>query len=151
MKKIFRLCNYFAACVFIFYISTSCKVASITITSSNTTNGELTLKDSRGNSANVFDTVGGQRIKFIINEGSAVSSIIFISEKKDSDNILRRRFHKKFLSKSWKGRIEKIEVLREKFKDKVTPEGYIIEEYFIIWEDETGKRYIYDPRIQVKS
>jgi hypothetical protein len=150
MKKFFCFCPFFTTCLCIVYIFSSC-AATITITGSDPKTGQLTLVDSKGKPANVFDTIAGISIKWKIGKESGVSSIGYMAKKEGSDDIFRKKIHKKFLSKSWKGKTEKYEELKEKFKGKETTEGYFIEDYFIDWKDKNDSTHKFDPRIQVKS
>ena len=150
MKKFFCCCQFFTACLCIVYLFSSC-AATITITGSDSGTGNLVLKDSKGNPASVFDTIAGKCIKWKIGKESNVSSISLIAKKDTSDNIFKKLPHKKLLSKSWKGKTEHYEKLKEKLKGKETPEGYFIEDYFIEWKNKSDSTHKYDPRIQVKS
>jgi len=146
MKKYFGFRISFGASLCIVYILSSC-AATITITGSNTTTQELTLVDSQGNPASVFEVDAGKSVKWKIAKGSNVSSIIAMKEKDGSYNIFKKELHKKFLSRSWKGTVENIEGLT----GKDTTGGYYKEDYYIKWKDSNNNSYTYDPRIQVKS
>ena len=151
MKKFFRFSNFIGACMCIaYYIFSSC-AATITITGGNTTTRQLTLIDSKGNSAVVFDTVAGKSIKWKISKKSNVSSISAMAKKDSSDDLFKKPPHKKILSKSWKGTLENIKTLKEKLPGKETPQGYFVEDYYIEWKDKKDSTYKHDPRIQVKS
>ncbi len=150
MKKFFCFCQFFSAYLCIVYIFPSC-AATITITGSNPNTGELTLVDSKGNQATVFEVDAGKCIKWKIAKGINVSSIQDLDKKDTSINVFRKLPHKKWLSKSWKGTVEKLEILKEKFAGKETPDGYIVEDYFIGWKANNDSTHVYDPKIQVKS
>lgn len=154
MKKIFRLCKLFTPVVIICNLLSSCSVISITITSGDTSSGKLYLKDAEGNAADTLEVDPKQIIKWKIGEGANLS-ITELSEKTGSDNVFSKRARKKFLSETWKAKVENLETLREKLKGKEIKNGdhyYFIEEYFIKWKDKkTGASLTYDPRIQVKS
>ena len=156
MKKFFRLFKWFTPVFFICYMLPSCSrsVIAITITGGDAGSGRLFLKDSIGNAADTIKVKPEQIIKWKIAKGANVS-ITELLEKPGSDNVLSKRARKKFLSKTWKAKVDNIDSLKERLKDKEIKDGeheYYIEEYFIKWKDKkTGTTPIYDPRIQVKS
>lgn len=154
MKKIFRLYKLFIPVLFICYIIPSCSVISITITGGDASTGKLYLKDSDGNSADTLKVDPEQIIKWKIEKGADVQ-ITGLSEKTGSDNVFKRPARRKFLSKTWKAKVDNLESLKEKLKGKEIKFGddeYFIEDYFIKWKDKkTGTSPTYDPRIQVKS
>jgi hypothetical protein len=128
-------------CVFIGICSvTSCRVTSITIAGGDVTNGELDLRNSKGEPATTIVVDPGQTVKWKIDKNSNVSSIEAIFEKEGNPNLFRKRAHKKKLSMTWKGKIEHLDALKEK--------GYTQEEYYIKWNNKTGV-FIYDPFIQI--
>ena len=132
----------------------SCSVISITITGGDASSGKLYLKDAEGNPADTLKVNPEQIIKWKIGEGANLS-ITELSEKTGSDNVFSKPARKKFLSKTWKAKVENLEILKEKLKGKEIKDGdhnYFIEDYYIKWKDKkTGASPTYDPRIQVKS
>ncbi len=154
MKKIVRLYKLFTPFVFICYMLSSCSVVSITITGGDTGTGKLYLKDAEGNSSDTLKVDPEQIIKWKIGKGANLS-IIELTEKKGSDNVFRKRALKKFLSRTWKAKVDNLESLKERLRGKEIKDGeheYFIEDYFIKWKDKkTGSLPTYDPRIQVKS
>ena len=156
MKKVFRLFKYFAPVVFICYMLPSCSrsVISITITGGEVGSGKLYLKDSIGNAADTIKVNPEQIIKWKIGKGANLT-ITELFEKSGSDNVFSKRARKKFLSKTWKAKVENLESLKERLRGKEIKDGeheYFIEDYFIKWKDKkTGTEPTYDPRIQVKS
>ena len=103
-------------------------------------NGDLVLRDDKGNPAKIFDAPPGANIKWQI-KTDKVSSIVNIYKKTTppSDNIFSSEPKKDTLSKSWQATVDPAA------KDK----QYI--EYNIEWKDNADSIHIYDPRIQVNS
>ena len=103
-------------------------------------NGDLILKDDKGNSAKVFEVPAGTKIKWQIKTDS-VAKIINIYKKATppSNDIFSAEPTKIIFSKSWKATVSPAA------RDSL----YI--EYNIKWLDNADNEHIYDPRIQVKS
>lgn len=122
-------------CVILFTQLTSCEV--IRVTDADTSSGKLTLKDKNGNSADTFVTTSGKIVKWKI-ETHVVKSFQAMPPKDKAENssVFKRDPHKKFHSKTFKGKLEKTKIKKT-------------EEYNIIWKDRNDNPYTYDPLIQV--
>ena len=122
-------------CIIMFTQLTSCEV--IRVTNADTSSGKLILKDKKGNSADTFVTTSGKIFKWKI-ETHTLKSFQSIPPKTSAENssVFKKEPHKKFLSKTFKGKLEKTETLRK-------------EEYSILWKDLEGNPHTYDPLIQV--
>jgi hypothetical protein len=151
MKKALHLCKFFLACLFSLYSLPSCRTTSITIRNGDSTTQKLDLRDAEGRPADTVDVVPGERIKWIITDGSNVDSIKAISEKDTSQNVLGRRAHSKRSSSTWKAKVARKAQL-EKIAKPTKAEGkeyYYEEQYYIEWKDKSGNIHTYDPKIAV--
>ncbi len=123
-------------CIILFTQLTSCVV--IRVTDADTGSGKLTLKDKKGKPADTLITTSGKIIKWKI-ETHIVKSFHSIPPKPSAENssVFKKEPHKKFLSKTFKGKLEKTETVRK-------------EVYSILWEDQKhNPLHTYDPLIQV--
>ena len=150
MKSVLR---FVPVCLFLFYFTSSCRVASIKIVGAKNT-GELSLVDAQGNRADTIEVFPGQKIKWKISKSSNIKSIDSIDKKAQSDDVLRGPARKKHFSRTWKARTKtdaELKALRQYKAQQNQSNEPIYEEYFIDWTDQKGERRRYDPRIQIKS
>ncbi len=114
-------------------------MATINITGSNTTTGELVLKDPKGHSATKIFAQRNEVITWVILPTSGVSSIKEIKPKPNNQNIFSEGPAKlQGSSRNWQGRIN----------PGLDPGESFQEEYFIEWVD-GGIDHKYDPLIQI--
>ncbi len=114
---------------------TSCEV--IRVTDADTRSGKLTLKDNNGNSADTFVTTSGKTIKWKIETHNLKSfQSMPPKDKAENSSVFKRDPHKKFLTRTFKGKLERTETVRK-------------EEYSILWKDLEDGSHTYDPLIQV--
>lgn len=135
MKICFRSTKPIAAiCVIFLGCLTSCQ--DIRITGSERTSNKLNLFDRHGKPADTFEVKAGSVVKWQIKTGD-VRSLGPISAKSSEEyDVFKREPHKKFLSRTWKGKI------------KPDASGKT-EEYNLVWKDKDGTSHTYDPKIQV--
>ena len=124
---------FLAGCIF-----SSC-AGVIRITDSDNS-GKLILKKTDGESAETFPAFEGQTIKWQIKDKKviAIESIPPKEPKNAGAVIFKEEPHKKFLSKTWKAKINKSD------NKKVT--NYY---YNIRWLNQKGDTLTHDPLIQV--
>lgn len=109
-------------------------MASITITGSNPSNGELILSD-HGNT----EAKRGEVVTWVISPKSGVNSITGIKIKDNSTNIFEKEPSQAGNSRNWKG------VINNTLQIPATGA------YSIFWSDESGENHEFDPLIQVNS
>lgn len=144
MKLVFHFCKFFSFFLFVLYIFISCKSTSvISIISSDTVTGNLTMIDENEDSAGTFIASPGEKIKWKIKD-KAVKAFDSMPPKitplGDTLNIFKQEPHKKFLSKTWKAKIANTD-----FLNKYGATYY----YNIIWLDKSKVSHTYDPVIKV--
>lgn len=136
MKSFLHFKKFIAIlCIILFTQLTSCEV--IRVTSADKVSGKLILQDKNGNSADTFVTTSGKIVKWKI-ETHVVRSFISMPPKDKAENpsVFKREPHKKFLSKTFKGKLIKTETVKT-------------EQYNIIWIDQNDSSHTYDPIMQV--
>ena len=112
---------------------------TIQILGSDTSTGDLLLKENGGNRTNAQQ---GDRIMWIIHPDSGVDSIIAITIKTGSTDVfITGDPHKLGSSENWQGEIKKFPIAE--------PGTYIDEFYDIVWKDSAGNEYTHDPQIRV--
>jgi hypothetical protein len=161
MRLIFSICKIFSFCFVVVYTFSSCKTTlnvngtevpkKVTIfITGNATTGELTMKDSAGGPAEVFDAWAGQKIKWEVDK-STIKHVDSMPPKTANINaIFKKKPHKIFLSKNWQGKIQVKEELTE--HGVIGDGGKYYYDYDIKWTDKkNGITHTKDPRIQVKS
>ena len=122
-------------CMILFTQLTSCEVIRV---SSDPISGKLILKDKKDSSADTFVITSGKIVKWKIGTGT-IKSFDSMPPKMNiagNSDVFKRDPHKKFLTKTFKGKLVKTEVIR-------------IEHYNIIWKDQDGTSHTYDPTMQV--
>lgn len=116
-------------------------MAAIRITSSNTTTGDLTLIDSRGNSATNFNAHRGDLISWEIQPNSGVSALSGFAQKNvpNNQNVFSEFPAKLGNSSNWQGKVN----------PNLNSAGTFQDSYEINWQDPQGNSYTYDPVIQI--
>lgn len=116
-------------------------MAAILITGSDTSIGDLTLKDKNGNSATNFNAERGHIITWEIQPKSGVSGLTGFAQKNvnGNQNVFSAFPAKVGSSNNWQATVD----------PSLNSSNSYTDSYEIVWEDAQGNPYTYDPRIQV--
>jgi hypothetical protein len=116
-------------------------MAAIRITACNTSTGNLTLQDIRGNSATNFHAQAGQVITWEIQPHSGVNALTGFAQKNitGNENVFSSYPAKQANSSVWQGTVD----------PNLNSNNSYTDSYEISWQDADGNSYTYDPMILV--
>jgi hypothetical protein len=144
--NIYRIAGFLSLSLMCFTISCKTSRYVITITDGDTTTQKLHLQRKDGSSADTIKVHEDDKVLWRIK----TKTVHAITEIADKISIAQpvftteRKPHKKFLSKTWVVKVNR--VVKDQFKDT----GYVKEFYFIRWKaNGTDSTKTYDPLMQI--
>ena len=144
--NIYRIAGFI--CLYLIIFTISCKTARyvIRVTGGDTSTQKLTLVRKDGSSADTIKVHEDDKVLWRIKTGT-VHTITNIDDKISIAQpafITERKPHKKFLSKTWVVKVNRV------VKDQFKGTGYVEEFYFIQWKPNgPDSAKTYDPLMQI--
>ena len=141
----YRVACFLSLCLICFTISCKTSRYVIRITDSDTTTQQLVLLRKDGSSADPIKVREGDRVLWRI-KTKTVHRITEIADKDTTQPkfLTDRKPHKKFLSRTWATKVNKV------FEDELKGKDYVNEYYFITWKPRgLDSTRTHDPLMQI--